>query len=254
MGRVQGKVALITGGCGGLGKAAAELLAKEGAKIAITDRKDDGAKKIIKAIEKAGSEAIFIKQDVSREKDWIKTIKKILDHYGKLDIAVNNAGVGIGENIEEMSLKDWRWVMSVNLDGVFLGTQYAIEAMKRSGGGSIINISSIEGLIGDKRLVAYDASKGGVRLLTKSAALQCAKEHIRVNNICPGFIHTRMVEGFLSNQKNPRKAKHDLIKSHPVGHLGEPVDVAYAILYLASDEAKFVTGSDLIVDGGYTAR
>lgn len=247
---------ILLGGRKGIGKATAELLAQEGARIAITDCKKEGADVIIKSIRDSCGEAIFIRQDVSKENDWKKIISKILDHYGQLDIVVNNAGVGLGKNIEELTLKDWRWVMSVNLDGVFLGTKYAIEAMKKSGGGSIINISSIEGLIGDRRLAAYDASKGGVRLLTKSAALQCAREgyNIRVNNVCPGFLNSSMVEGFLSKRKNPKKAKQELVYLHPLGHLGEPIDVAHAILYLASDEAKFVTGSDLIVDGGYTAR
>lgn len=254
--RVKGKIAMITGGRRGIGRATAELLAKEGAKIVITDRENEGVNNVIKTIEKNGGEAIFIKHDVASEKEWNKAINQVIKHYGRLDILVNNAGVGVGKNIEEITLKDWRFVMSVNLDGVFIGIKYAIKAMKKNGGGSIINLSSIEGLIGDRRLVAYDASKGGVRLISKSAALLCAKAgyNIRVNCVCPGFLDTDMVQGFLKSQKNPKKAKKELIEMHPIGHLGEPIDVAYAILYLASDESKFVTGSDLIVDGGYTAR
>jgi 3(or 17)beta-hydroxysteroid dehydrogenase len=145
---------------------------------------------------------------------------------------------------------------SVNLDGVFLGTKYAIEAMKPGGGGSIVNIASIEGIVGDRRLAAYDATKGGVRLLTKSAALHCARAayKIRVNSVCPGFLDTKMVTGFLGAQNDPESARRELEQLHPVGHLGEPLDAAYAVLYLASDEAKFATGTELVVDGGYTAR
>lgn len=256
MGRVDGKVALITGGRRGLGKASAIMLAREGAKVAISDRKEEGADAVINEITKGGGEAIFILQDVTKEEDWKRTIAAVLERFGKLDILVNNAGVGVGKNIEEVTLEQWRWVMSVNLDGVFLGTKYGIEAMKKTGGGSIINMSSIEGIIGDRRLAAYDASKGGVRIFTKSAALHCAKAkyNIRVNTVHPGFIDTPMVAGFLKAQEDPVAARKALEALHPLGHLGEPNDVAYAVLYLASDESKFATGSELVVDGGFTAR
>lgn len=257
MGRVEGKVAMVTGGRRGIGKATAIVLAKDGAKVVITDRKPEGADAVIEEVNKAGGEAFFILQDVSKEEDWQRAIAETLQRFGKLDILVNNAGVGAGKNIEDITLEEWRWVMSVNLDGVFLGTKYAIEAMKKTGGGSIINMSSIEGMIGDNRMVAYDASKGGLRTLTKSAALQCAKAgyNIRINTVHPGFIETPMVEGFLKAQggdiESARKALENL---HPVGHLGEPDDVAYAVLYLASDESKFATGSELVIDGGFTAQ
>ena len=259
MGRVEGKVAVVTGGRQGLGKASAILLAHEGAKVVITDRKADGAEDVLEEIQKGGGEAIFIQQDVSKEEDWQRVIEETVDRFGKVDVLVSNAGVGVGKNIEDITLEDWRWVMSVNLDGVFLGTKYAVEAMKKSGGGSIINMSSIEGMVGDSRMVAYDSSKGGLRTLTKSAALHCAKRgyNIRINSVHPGFIDTDMVRGFLKAQaKNgdvdaARKALESL---HPVGHLGEPDDVAYAVLYLASDESKFATGSELVIDGGYTAQ
>ncbi len=166
---------------------------------------------------------------------------------------------GRSKNIEEIGLEDWRWVMSVNLDGAFLGTKYAIQTMKTSGGGSIINMSSVEGIVGDSRMVAYDSSKGGLRMLTKSAALHCAQRgyNIRVNTIHPGFIDTGMVGGFLKAQAKDgdvATARRALEKLHPVGHLGEPKDVAYAVVYLASDESKFATGSELVIDGGYTAQ
>jgi NAD(P)-dependent dehydrogenase (short-subunit alcohol dehydrogenase family) len=256
MGRVQGKVALVTGGRRGIGKAVAILLAAEGARVVITDRKPEGSEAVIAAIEKAGGEALFLDHDVAREEDWTRVIEKTLERFGRLDVLVNNAGVGAGKNIEEISLDDWRWVMSVNLDGVFLGTQQAIRAMKAGGGGSIINMSSIEGLVGDRRLPAYDASKGGVRLLTKSAALHCARAgyNIRINSVCPGFLDSRMVDGFLGAQTDPQQARRELEAMHPLGHLGTPEDAAYAVLYLASDESKFATGTELIIDGGYTAR
>ncbi len=257
MGRVAGKIAMITGGRRGIGRATAELLAKEGAKVVITDRKQEGSDEVIETIQKAGGEAIFILQDVAKEEDWQNTISKVIEHYGKLDILVNNAGVGAGKNVENMTLEDWRWVMSINLDGVFLGIKYAIKVMKKDQNTkpksnsdesrSIINLASIEGLVGDRRLAAYDASKGAVRMLTKSAALHCAKSgyNIRINSVCPGFLNTKMVSGFLGSQENPKDAEAKLIAMHPIGHLGEPLDAAYAILYLASDESKFVTGSDL---------
>jgi NAD(P)-dependent dehydrogenase (short-subunit alcohol dehydrogenase family) len=256
MGRVEGKVALVTGGRRGLGEASAVLLGREGAKVAITDRKADGADAVLGRISAAGGKAIFIQQDVAKEEDWRRTLDEVLKRFGRLDILVNNAGVGAGKNVEELTLDDWRWVMSVNLDGVFLGTKYAIGAMKKSGGGSIINMSSIEGMVGDRRLAAYDASKGGVRIFTKSAALHCAKAgyNIRVNSLHPGFIDTPMVTGFVKAQGDAAAARKELEQLHPIGHLGEPDDVAYAVLYLASDESKFVTGSELVVDGGFTAQ
>lgn len=257
MGRVEGKVALVTGGGRGLGKASAIMLAREGAKLAVSDRKTEGADAVLSEITRAGGRAIFIQQDVSKEEDWKRTIDEVLKRFGKLDILVNNAGVGAGKNIEDLTLDDWRWVMSVNLDGVFLGTQYAIAAMKKTGGGSIVNMSSIEGMVGDRRLAAYDASKGGVRILTKSAALHCAKAgyNIRVNTVHPGFIDTPMGAGFIKSQGGDVSATRRALEMlHPLGHLGEPEDVAYAVVYLASDESKFATGSEFVIDGGFTAQ
>jgi len=259
MNRVEGKVALVTGGRRGLGQAIAVMLGKEGAKVVITDRKEEGADETLAKIQQAGGEGLFLLQDVRQEDDWKRVIDETVARFGKLDILVNNAGVGAGKNIEDITLDEWRWVMSINLDGVFLGTKQAIEAMKKTGGGSIINMSSIEGIVGDSRMVAYDSSKGGLRTLTKSAALHCAKRgyNIRLNTVHPGFIDTAMVRGFLKSQakdgdvENARKA---LVSLHPLGHLGDPDDVAYAVLYLASDESKFATGSELVVDGGYTAE
>lgn len=256
MNRVAGKVALVTGAGLGIGRACARLLAREGAKVTVTDVKEEEGRAAADEIVEAGGEAMYVRLDVSREADWDAAIDAAERRFGRLDVLVNNAGVALGGSVEETSLAQWRALMAVNLDGVFLGAQRAIAAMKQSGGGSIINISSIEGLIGDPNLAAYNASKGGVRIFTKSAALHCAKAgyKIRVNSVHPGYIWTPMVEAYLATQPDPTAAKAYVAGLHPVGHLGEPDDIAYGVLYLASDESKFVTGAELIIDGGYTAQ
>jgi 3(or 17)beta-hydroxysteroid dehydrogenase len=255
MNRVEGKVALVTGAGVGLGRAAAMLLAHEGARVVVTDLNiGEGGRTADEIVEKGG-EAIFIRHDVAQEADWRDAIGMATSRFGKLDILVNNAGVALGGSVETTTLEQWRWLMSINLDGVFIGTKLAIAAMKKTGG-SIINLSSIEGLIGDPNLAAYNASKGGVRIFTKSAALHCAKAgyKIRVNSIHPGYIWTPMVENYLAAQADPAAAKTAVAGMHPLGHLGDPDDIAYGVLYLASDESKFVTGSELVIDGGYTAQ
>lgn len=257
MNRVKNKVAIVTGGASGLGKSSAILLAREGAKIVITDLDEESGNAVVKQIKNDGGEAIFIKQDVSEEDQWKQVIQKTLKTFGKLHILANAAGIGVGGNVEEITLADWKKLLSINLDGSFLGTQYAIKAMRETGeGGSIINFSSIEGLIGDPNLPAYNASKGGVTLFTKSAALHCAKEGygIRVNSIHPAYIWTPMVENLLKAQGNLEEGKKQLESLHPVGHMGEPDDIGYGVVYLASDESKFMTGSELVIDGGYTAQ
>jgi NAD(P)-dependent dehydrogenase (short-subunit alcohol dehydrogenase family) len=255
MDRVKGKVALVTGGALGLGRAASELLAREGAKVAVTDMKDLEGLAVVDQIGSVGGEAVFIHHDVAQEADWARAIAETLTRFGKLDVVVNNAGVALSGSVEDCTLEQWRWLMSINLDGVFLGTKHGVAAMKEHGG-SIINLSSIEGLIGDPNLAAYNASKGGVRLFTKSAALHCAKAgyKIRVNSIHPGYIWTPMVEGYVGGQADPDEARLALAGLHPLGHLGEPDDIAFGVLYLASDESKFMTGSELVIDGGYTAQ
>lgn len=256
MGRVQDKVALVTGGAVGLGEAMCRMLAREGAKVVITDIKDEEGKALADAIVKDGGEAIYLRQDVSSEADWKTAIDETLARYSGLDIVVNNAGVALGATAEDTTLEDWKWLMSINLDGVFLGTRHAIKAMKERGGGSIINLSSIEGIIGDSNLAAYNASKGGVRIFTKSAALHCAKSgyKIRVNSVHPGYIWTPMVEGYLRSVGDVDEGRRQLDALHPVGHVGEPDDIAYGVLYLASEESKFMTGTELVIDGGYTAQ
>ncbi len=256
MKRVENKVALVTGAGLGLGRACAMMLAREGAKVMVTDLKESEGRAVADEIVEAGGEAMFMRQDVSSEADWDATIAATVRRFGRLDILVNNAGVALGGDVEKTTLAQWRALMAVNLEGVFLGTQRAVAAMKGSGGGSIINLSSIEGLIGDPNLAAYNASKGGVRIFTKSAALHCAQSgyKIRVNSVHPGYIWTPMVENYLASQSDPAAAKAFLTGLHPVGHLGEPDDIAYGILYLASNESKFVTGAELVIDGGYTAQ
>lgn len=255
MKRVSGKVALVTGGALGLGRATAMLLAREGAQVVVSDLKEAEGRAVADEIVDAGGEAIFIRHDVSLESDWDNAVALAQSRFGRLSVLVNNAGVGIPGDAEHTTLEQWRQLMSVNLDAVFIGTKRAIAAMK-GGGGSIINVSSIEGLIGDPNLAAYNASKGGVRIFSKSAALYCAKAGygIRVNSIHPGYIWTPMVQHYLEMQPDPAAAKEFLVSLHPIGRLGEPDDIAYGVLYLASDESKFMTGAELVIDGGYTAQ
>ena len=254
MDRVKGKVAIITGGAGGMGRAHAMLLAKEGAKVVVTDTQEVQGKKVAEEIRSQGGEAVFIKHDVSSETEWKRVIAETVERFGKLDILVNNAGVMLWKKIEDTSLEEWRWLMSINLEGVFLGTKHAMEAMKKSGGGSIINISSTAGIVGTLDTSAYHASKGGVRIFTKAAALECSKAgydyNIRVNSIHPGVIKTPLVAELFRDEDKMRTA----LSWHPIGHFGEPEDIAYGVLYLASDESKFVTGAELVIDGGWTAH
>lgn len=256
MGRLINKVALITGGAMGIGEACARLMAKEGAAVGISDLNVERGSSLAEEINCTGSPALFVEQDVGDEAQWRRVMAAVVDRFGRLDIVVNNAGVGIGGDVEHATLDDWHRLMRVNLDGVFLGTKYGVQTLRRFGGGSIVNVSSIEGLIGDPNLAAYNASKGGVRLLTKSAALYCAKAGyaIRVNSVHPGYIWTPMVEHYLEAAGNVEEGRKKLDALHPVGHVGEPNDIAYGVLYLSSDESKFITGAELVIDGGYTAQ
>ncbi|ESR25635.1 glucose 1-dehydrogenase [Lutibaculum baratangense] len=259
MGRVKDKVALVTGGSVGLGEATARLLAREGAKVVVTDIQDEKGETVARDIAAAGGEALYLHHDVADEAAWEQVIAATVERFGRLDVLVNNAGIGTGCPPEEQTLEDWRRLMSINLDGVFLGTKHAILAMKAHKPmtqGSIVNLSSIEGLVGDPNLGAYNASKGGVRIYTKSVALYCAKEGlgIRANSVHPGYIWTPMVENYLRENDNLEEGRAQLDALHPIGHVGEPDDIAYGVLYLASDESKFVTGTELVIDGGYTAQ
>jgi len=242
-GRVEGKVALLTGAASGIGRASAIRLAREGARVIAADVNEEGLAETRKM---AGAHCIAQKLDVASEKDWQAAIARIKADRGRLDILGNIAGVARVSPIVAMSLKEWRFVQSVNLDGVFLGIKHAMPLMGESGGGSIINISSVYGMVAQAMVSAYCASKGGVRLLTKSAAIEGAALKVRVNSIHPGFIKTPMVRG--------AKRRARMLKEHPIGFLGEPDDVANMLLYLASDEARFVTGAEFAVDGGFTAH
>jgi 3(or 17)beta-hydroxysteroid dehydrogenase len=260
VGRVEGKVAIVTGAGSGLGAATARLLAREGARVALTDLNPEAAEREAEAIRAAGGEALAHAHDVANEAAWEQIIAHVLTRFGRLDVLVNNAGIVARRTPpDEITLEGWRALMAVNLDGVFLGTKHAIRAMKAnrpSSGGSIVNLSSIMGLVSTPTTGAYSASKGGVRLYTKSTALYCARERlgIRVNSVHPGYIRTPMVERILRDAPDPEARMRELAGAHPVGCLGEPDDIAYGVLYLASDEAKFVTGAELVIDGGYTAQ
>jgi 3(or 17)beta-hydroxysteroid dehydrogenase len=256
MNRMRGKSAIVTGGALGIGRACALMLAAEGAAVAVTDVDVSKGSLLVEEIRSHGGEALFVEHDVADESQWDHVMKLVIERYKKLDVLINNAGVALAKDVEHTTLAEWRWLMSINLDGVFLGTKHAVTAMKASGRGSIVNLSSIEGLVGDPNLAAYNASKGGVRLLTKSAALYCAKAgyKIRINSVHPGYIWTPMVENFLKSQGDVAQGRKLLDSMHPIGHVGEPDDIAYGVLYLASDESKFVTGTELVIDGGYTAQ
>ena len=256
MGRVDGKVALITGGAMGLGKAAALLLSQEGATISLTDINETEGRQSADEIAASGGEILFQAHDVSEAERWIEVVDATIERFGRLDVLVNNAGIAIAANVETTTLEDWRKTMAVNLDGVFYGTQQAIRVMKESGGGSIINLSSIDGIIGEADLAAYCASKGGVRTFTKAAAVHCGEAgyNIRVNSIHPGYIVTPQHVNYLKALGNYEEENEKARTRHPIGYLGEPDDIAYGVLYLASDESKFVTGSEFVIDGGYIAR
>ena len=246
--RLENKVAIISGGSRGMGAFEAALFVQEGAKVIIGDVRDEEGRDLAKHI---GSNAVYMHLDVTSEKDWAAVVKEATDRYGKLDILVNNAGVSARGTIEETSVDDWDRVMGINAKGVFLGTRAAIPVMRKSGGGSIINISSQLGLVGmAESSPQYQSSKGAVRIFTKSAAIQYAPEGIRVNSVHPGPIVTPMTEA----RRSDSAVQQVMFSRIPLGRYGKSKDVAYGVLYLASDEASFVTGSELVIDGGWTAQ
>lgn len=254
MKRVDGKVCVVTGGARGLGLATVEALLAEGAKVLLTDVDADAGEAEAKRL---GANAFFLRQDVTDATQWNAVLDAAISKWGRLDVVVNNAGVAAILDIEQMTPENWRRTIDVNLSGVMLGTQTAIARMKKTGGGSIVNIASIEGLVGEAVLPAYNASKGGVRIFSRSAAIHCARAGygIRVNNVCPGFAETQMVSGALATL-SPDAAQEFATKTLariPLGRFGKPSEIAAAVLFLASDESSYVTGSDLVVDGGMTA-
>lgn len=250
MGRVSGKVALVSGAASGLGEAMAVLLAAEGARVAVADIAEEAGRAVVERIRAGGGDAIFVRLDVSAEADWDAAVAETVARYGKLTVLVNNAGIApVGDM--EMAFELWRKVMSVNLDGTFLGTRAGIRAMRGNGEpGSIVNISSVMAMTASPTTAAYSASKGGVRSLTKAAALYCAahKLPIRVNSVHPGMCVTPLVSGYFDAYPEALEAQ---VASHPIGHLGTAEDVARGVLYLASDESGFVLGSELVIDGGF---
>ena len=255
MARLKDKVAIVTGGAMGIGAATCEMLAREGAAVAVTDLQDEDGAAVVDRIKTAGGKARYWHLDVVEEQDVWRVFDEIAEEFGKLDIVVNNAGIsGANKRTDEVTVEEWDQVIAVNVRGVFLCTKHAIQHLRNAGGGSIVNLSSIYGIVGAPDLPPYHASKGAVRLMTKTDALLYAKEGIRVNSVHPGYIWTPLVEALGRESSQGVEAfRRELDEKHPIGHVGEPNDIAAGIVYLASDEAKFVTGSELVIDGGYTA-
>lgn len=251
MGRLDGKVALISGGARGQGATEAKLFAQEGAKVVFGDLLDDEGRKVEAEIAEAGGDALYVHLDVTNEADWRAAVDTAVSRYGKLDVLVNNAGIVLRKGIEETTGEDWDRVMAVNSKGVFLGTKHAIPAMRQAGGGSIVNISSTAGLVGSgQELAAYSATKGAVRLFTKSTAIQHARDNIRCNSVHPGPIDTPMLQ---QAWDDPSRREERMARV-PLGRIGTTEDIAYGVLFLSSDEASFMTGSELVIDGGSTAQ
>lgn len=251
MGRLDGKVALISGGARGQGKAEARLFVQEGAKVVLGDILDEAGNNVAAEIQAAGGEATYVHLDVTNEASWRDAVATAERAYGKLNVLVNNAGILNRKSIEETTEDDLDLILAVNVKGVFLGTKHAIPAMRRAGGGSIVNISSIAGLVGNRNgSPSYTATKGGVRLFTKATAVQHASDKIRCNSVHPGPVETPMIQDSLDD---PAQLEERLQRI-PMGRIGTVTDIAYGVLYLASDESGFVTGSELVIDGGVTAQ
>lgn len=255
MGRVEGKVALVTGGASGIGAASAQLLAREGARVVATDLQVEKGEAVVAGIVEEGGDAVFIEHDVTDETSWEAVMAGVLDRHGRLNILLNSAGI-LNDLVplEETSLASWRRVMTVNLDGTFLGVKHGIRTIKRFGG-SIINMSSVHGLVGSPLVGGYGPSKGGIRSLTKSAAIECAHlgYDIRVNAILPAYIDTEMTET-LTADLGGEQVRQRFAARTPVGRLGRPEEVAEAVVFLASDAASYMTGTELVMDGGFSAR
>ena len=255
--RLKNKVALVTGGGSGIGEATCKRFAEEGAMVLVTDVNAESAVQVASAIIEAGGLAESQVQDVTDEARWNSLVADIISRHGQLDVLVNNAGIAITATVEDATLADWRTTQAVNGESVFMGTRAAIAVM-RERGGSIINISSIEGIVGEANAAAYNYSKGGVRIFTKSAALHCTTQGypVRVNSVHPGFILTALVEGALASmpEEQSQSMMERLMREIPMGAMGEPLDIANGCLFLACDESRYMTGSELVIDGGYTCH
>ena len=249
-GRLAGKAALITGAASGIGRATVHLFHAEGAKIAATDRNEAALAEVKPFAD------LVLPQDVTDEARWRQIVDIAVAAFGRIDILVNCAGIALKGNIETATLDDWRKTHAVNVEGTFLGCREGIRAMKETGGGSIVNLSSVAGVIGDAQSAAYCASKGAVRLLTKSAALHCGRAgyNIRLNSVHPSFADTPMVQELIASSKNPERVREGLMRAAPMGRMGKAEEVAQTILFLASDELSFTTGAEFMVDGGLTAQ
>jgi NAD(P)-dependent dehydrogenase (short-subunit alcohol dehydrogenase family) len=254
--RVKNKVVIVTGGSRGIGEAICELLAREGAKVAVTDVLDKEGEKLVEKIKKKGGKAEYWHLDVTKESEVENVFSQVAKKFGKIDGLVNNAGIlGANKPTDKITEEEWDKVMAVNVKGSFFCTKHVIPYMRKAGGGSIVNISSVYGLIGNGDVPPYHASKGALIAMTKNDAVIYAKEGIRVNAVLPGAIWTKMVEDFLTKSgMKIEEGKKALASFHPIGHIGEPMDIAYGVLYLISEESKFVTGSLLVIDGGWTAK
>ena len=250
MGRLSGKVALISGGSRGQGEAEAKLFSSEGAKVVLGDILDSEGAEVESEINESGGEAIYVHLDVTSKDDWDWAVKRTLESYGRLDILVNNAGISQRKLVHETTVDEWDRVQDINSKGVFLGTKAVIPAMRAVGGGSIVNISSIAGIVGLTSSASYSASKGAVRLLTKSTAVQYGPEGIRCNSVHPGFIDTEMNRAWLEDEE----IRAERLKMTPLNMFADSYDVALAVLYLSSDESRYVTGSELVIDGGIIAK
>jgi NAD(P)-dependent dehydrogenase (short-subunit alcohol dehydrogenase family) len=246
--RLEGKVAVITGGASGIGEYTARAMVEEGAKVVVSDMNDDLGNTLVEDLNTNGQNAVYVHADVTSEADAEKMINTAVTEFGKIDILFNNAGIGALGASEDLPLDEWRKVISVNLDGVFLTAKHAIKAMQKNGGGNIVNNASILGHVGQAQTAAYTAAKGGVVNMTRALAVEYAQQNIRVNAVCPGYIETPLLSQLDEDMKN------HLVSLHPIGRLGRPEEVAKAVVFLASDDASFVTGANLLVDGGYTAQ
>lgn len=252
--RLAGKVAIITGAGSGIGRASAIMFAKEGASVVVADLDREKGMETVSLIKKGGGEARFVPVDVSNAADVEKMVRVTVDAYGKLDVLVNNAGIYVQANVVETREDDWDRILDVNLKGVFLCSKYCIPEMIKGGGGTIVNVGSEAGIVGIKNQVAYNVSKSGVISLTKSAAIDFAADNVRVNCVCPGTTETPLVKAALNGTPEPEKARRELEAVRPANRLGRPEEIAAGILYLASDESLYATGSILSIDGGYTAQ